>query len=77
MQEAINLETLNIPQNMNVPSDDEQHPDLDYLLGNCNKIKNLTLGTNNKYYTISNGALYSKDYKVLYKYLDYNEKSCN
>lgn len=41
MQEAINLETLNIPQNMNVPSDDEQHPDLDYLLGNCNKIKNL------------------------------------
>ena len=75
MQEAINLETLNIPQNMNVPSDDEQHPDLDYLLGNCNKIKNLTLGTNNKYYTISNGALYSKDYKVLYKYLDYNEKN--
>ena len=75
MQEAINLETLNIPQNMNVPSDDEQHPDLDILLSNCNKIKNLTLGTNNKYYTISNGALYSKDYKVLYKYLDYNEKN--
>ena len=68
MQEAINLETLNIPQNMN-------DPDLDILLCNCNKIKNLTLASNNKYYTISNGALYSKDYKVLYKYLDYNEKN--
>ena len=68
MQEAINLETLNIPQNMN-------NSDLDIVLGNCNKIKNLTLASNNKYYTISNGALYSKDYKVLYKYLDYNEKN--
>ena len=68
MQEDINLETLNIPQNMN-------NSDLDIVLGNCNKIKNLTLASNNKYYTISNGALYSKDYKVLYKYLDYNEKN--
>ncbi|MCI6075950.1 MAG: leucine-rich repeat protein [Catenibacterium mitsuokai] len=67
MDRCINIETINIPQNL--------EGDLDVLLCNCNKIKNLTLDPNNKNYVIADGGIYSKDYKTLYKYLDYNEKT--
>ena len=73
MLDCKNLESVNIPEKMSVPYNDEQ--ELDILLSECGKLKNVTVDSNNKYFMIADGAIYSKDYKTLYKYLDNNEKT--
>ena len=72
LSHSSNLDTLNIPKNMSVLEDNE--PALDKLLSYCNEIKNITVDPDNKYYMIVDDAVYSKDYKKLYKYFNYNEK---
>ena len=70
MTYCVNLESLNIPEKM-----DDTYPRLDALLSNCYKLKNVIIDPNNKNFILENGAIYSKDYSELYKYLDNNEKT--
>ena len=66
------LETLNIPQNITTFYEDENWR---YVLIGCNNLKKITVDDKNKNYTISNGALYSKDYTTLYKWFDRDTKN--
>ena len=64
-----NLESINIPQNISTLNED--------AFNGCNKLKNITVDENNKTYIVSDNALYSKDYKTLYKWLNNDIKTPN
>ena len=75
-----NLESINIPQNISTLYEDELIETgcpAFYVFSGCNKLKNITVDKNNKTYTVSDNALYSKDYKTLYKWLNNDNKSPN
>ena len=77
---CINLESINIPQNISTLYEDELIDDecpAFYVFSGCNKLKNITVDENNKTYTVSDNALYSKDYKTLYKWLNNDIKTPN
>ena len=75
-----NLESINIPQNISTLYEDEidglGYPAF-YVFYGCNKLKNITVDENNKTYTVSDNALYSKDHKTLYKWLNNDIKTPN
>ena len=75
-----NLESINIPQNISTLYEDEIE-DIEcpafYVFSGCNKLKNITVDKNNKTYTVSDNALYSKDHKTLYKWLNNDIKTPN
>ena len=66
-ENCINLETINIPQNIN-----DLHEDYydDYVFKNCNNLKNISIDSNNQKYIVNDNAFYTKDYKMLIKQLD-------
>ena len=75
-----NLESINIPQNISTLYEDEivdMGCPAFYVFSGCNKLKNITVDTNNKTYTVSDNALYSKDHKTLYKWLNNDIKTPN
>ena len=77
---CINLESINIPQNISTLYEDElidaECPAF-YVFSGCNKLKNITVDENNKTYTVSDNALYSKNHKTLYKWLNNDTKTPN
>ena len=75
-----NLESINIPQNISTLYEDELIETgcpAFYVFSGCNKLKNITVDKNNKTYTVSDNALYSKDHKTLYKWLNNDIKAPN
>ena len=75
-----NLESINIPQNISTLYEDELIETgcpAFYVFSGCNKLKNITVDKNNKTYTVSDNALYSKDHKTLYKWLNNDIKTPN
>ena len=75
-----NLESINIPQNISNLYEDELIETgcpAFYVFSGCNKLKNITVDKNNKTYTVSDNALYSKDHKTLYKWLNNDIKTPN
>lgn len=77
---CVNLESINIPQNISTLYEyeliDTDCPAF-YVFSGCNKLKNITVDENNKTYTVSDNALYSKDHKTLYKWLNNDTKAPN
>ena len=77
---CINLESINIPQNVSTLYEDEfieTGCPAFYVFSGCNKLKNIKVDENNKTYTVSDNALYSKDHKTLYKWLNNDIKTPN
>ena len=75
-----NLETINIPRNISSLHEEEIidfGAPICYVFSGCNKLKNITVDENNKTYTVSDNALYSKDHKTLYKWLNNDTKTPN
>ena len=75
-----NLETVNIPRNISSLHEEEIidfGAPVNYVFWGCNKLKNIIVDENNKTFTVSDNALYSKNYKILYKWLNNNVKNPN
>ena len=77
-----NLKSINIPKNI-----DDLHNSTysygyqmwkdysGYIFKGCNKLENITVDSENSNYVVENGGLYTKDYSLLIKYFDRDNKT--